>query len=184
MGERRNRTGTAYALTTFAAIQHGRTEEVRAVIEGVGRGPQSPLARLPQLHLSRLHIFDHLIYQGPPQRRDALKSDYLVFTAVFDGEVDAFLDGIAERLPREAESWWRPCIGFPGCSDRAAFRRWIRAHQRHTSLFGVASPGVTVQDVLYSLDLRERVADFAIEAQGLGANELQQRFRQTFAENR
>lgn len=183
MGDRRNRTGTAYALTTFAPILHGRTEEVRAVIERLPRGAQSPLARLPQLHLSRLHIFDHLIYQGAPQRRDALKSDYLVFTAVIDGTLDAFLDGIAERLPEEATAWWGACIGFPGLSDRPAFRRWIRHHQRHTSLFAVASPGLSVQDVLYSLDLRERVTDFAIAAQGLGARELQQRFLQTFAED-
>ena len=35
--------------------------------------------------------------------------------------------------------------------------------------------------MLESLELRERIIDFAIEAQGLDAAELQARFRETFA---
>lgn len=184
MGESRNRTGTAYALTTFAPILPGHTEDVRAVIEGLPRGAHAPIARLKQVHLSRIQIFDHLVYQGAPQKPDKLQNDYLVFTAVFDGELDAFLDDLMRYLPEEADSWWRHCVGYPGLSDGGAFRAWIRQVQRHTSLFAVASPGVTVQEVLGALDLRERVAEFAIAAQGLSAAELQQSFLQNFPEAR
>jgi hypothetical protein len=181
MGESRNRTGTAYALTVFTAIDPGRTEDVRAIIDNVPRAQASPLARLKQVHLSRLQIFDKLVYQGPSQKPDKLNNDYLVFTAVIDRELDKFLDDIIALVP-EADQWWRHCVAYPGFSDPAAFKKWIRHNQRHTSLFAVASPGQSVQDVQHSLALREQVLDFAIKTQGLSAEELQQRFNQTFVE--
>ena len=181
MGDIRNRTGTAYALTVFTAIDPGRTEDVRNIIDNVPRGAASPLARLRQVHLSRLQIFDKLVHQGPSQTPDQLKNHYLVFTAVIDGDVDTFLDDIIALVP-EADQWWRHCVAYPGFSDPAAFKKWIRHNQRHTSLFAVASPGQSVQDVQESLATRERVLEFAISAQGLSAEELQQRFNQTFVE--
>jgi hypothetical protein len=182
MGESRNTTGCAYALTTFAAIIPGHEDEVRATIEGLPRGQASPLARLENVHTSRLQIFDHLVYQGPPQQREELQSNYLVFTAAFDGALDPFLDALIDRLAPEADSWWRHCIGYPGLADRVAFKRWLRRSQVHTSLFGVASPNQTVATVLESLALREKVLAFAISVQGLPANEVQERFRRTFVE--
>lgn len=182
MGESRNITGTAYALTMFTAIIPGHEEEVRAVIESVPLGKDSPLARLGTVHTSRLQIFDHLVYQGPPAQRDELKGNYLVFTAAFDGTLDPFLDALIARLGPEADSWWRHCVGYPGLADRAAFGRWVRHNQLHTSLFAVASKNESVANVVESLALREKVLAFAISVQGLPASEVQERFRRTFAE--
>lgn len=175
-----NRVGTAYALTTFAPILPGHEGAVREHIEALPRGPESPLARLDQLHYSRLQIFDHLVHQGGGQRPDRLESDYLVFTGSFDGERDAFLDAICERLPAEADGWWGHCVGYPGTRDRAAFRRYIERIQIPTALFASAYPTATLADVRESLALRERVLEFAIAAQTVEPAELQRRFRETF----
>lgn len=183
MGESRNRTGTAYALTVITAITPGHEEEVRETIESLPRGPEAPIARLGSVHTSRLQIFDHLVYQGAPQKADKLRSNYLVFTAAFDGaDLDPFLDSIVDTIPDEADSWWRHCVAYPGMADRAAFRRWIRHNQVHTSLFAVASPGRSVSDVVESLETRERVLEFAMANQGVDAVELQRRFRRAFVE--
>ena len=64
IGDRVNRNGSAYALTVFTAIVPGHEADVKRVIEGLGRGTDSPLARLTQLHTSRLQIFDRLVHQG------------------------------------------------------------------------------------------------------------------------
>jgi hypothetical protein len=181
MGEHGNVTGTAYALTVFTAIIPGHEAEVRTTIEGLPRGPKSPIARLGTVHTSRLQIFDRLVYQGPSQKRDSLNSNYLVFTAAFDGELEPFLDSVVDRLP-EADSWWRHCVAYPGLAERAPFKRWIRHNQIPTSLFAVNSPNERVSDVVESLALREKVLDFAISAQGLDAGELQKRFQRTFVE--
>jgi hypothetical protein len=62
-----------------------------------------------------------------------------------------------------------------------AFKRFIRDYQVDSNLFAAAYPQGTVAGVHEALALRTRIVDFAAGAQGLGAVELQQRFRETFA---
>jgi hypothetical protein len=180
MGAARNRVGTAYGLTIFTPIVAGREDELRAHLEGLPQGADSALARLEQLHTSRLQIFDHLVHQGAGQKPDRLKSNYFVFTASFDGDLDDFLEAICERLAPEADALWGHCAGYPGTSDRAAFKRYIADHQVHTNLFASAYPKASVSRVRDSLALRERVVDFAADAQGLDAAALKERFLSTF----
>ena len=71
--------------------------------------------------------------------------------------------------------------GPAGSADAAAFARWVGDHQIDSSLFASAHPEARVPHVLESLELRERIVDFAIEARGFDARELQRRFRETFA---
>lgn len=180
MSERRNRVGGAYALTVFTPILPGHEDELRAYLAGLPVGEHSPLARLDRLHLSRIQIFDELVYQGPPQKPDRLTSSQLLFTSTFDGELDPYLDDICDRIPHDADTWWGHCVGYPGTADRAAFRRYIRKHKVDTDLVASAIPNATVQHVRESLALRDRIAAFAADAQGLDAAALQARFRETF----
>jgi hypothetical protein len=180
MAESRNRVGGAYALTTFAPIIPGHEEELRAHIEGLPTGAESPLARIDALHLSRIQIFDHLVHQSERHKLDHLELNYLVFTSSFDGDLDAYLDAICDRIPADADGWWSHCVGYPGTADRAAFGAWIKTHQRHTNLFASAYPTGTVAKVRDSLELRERIVDFAADAQGLDAAALKERFLSTF----
>ncbi len=181
MGESRNRVAGAYALTTFAPIIPGHEEELLAYIEGLPTAAASPLARLDTLHLSRIQIFDRLVHQGPDHKLDQLESNWLVFTSSFDGELDDYLDLICDRIGDEADGWWSHCVGYPGTADRAAFKAWIKVHQRHTHLFANAYHGGTVAKVREGLALRDQIVDFAAGAQGLDAAELKERFLSTFA---
>ncbi len=180
MSEYRNRVGGAYGLTTFASILPGHVDEVEAYIESMPVGADSPLARLDQLHLSRIQIFRELVHQGGAHDIDVLDAPQLVFTSSFDGELDPYLDAICDRVP-EADKWWGFCVGYPGRSDKAAFRAWIRAHKIDAQLFASAYPNSTVQQVREALALREQVVEFAAESQGLDAAALQERFLATFA---
>jgi hypothetical protein len=183
VGESRNRTGTAYALTVFTAITPGREAAVLEYIEGLPRGEDAPIARLGTVHTSRLQIIDQLVYQGGEQIRDELKNAYLVFTAAFDGTtLDPFLDALTEKVP-EAHEWWRHCVGYPGIQNRDAFKRWIRHNNINAGLFAVAYPNESVKAIEAALSLRQRIVDFAFEAQGLDAAQLQDRFRRTFAQD-
>ncbi len=181
MGERGNKDGVHYALTVFAPVTPGHETAAREAIDALAWGEASPLARLEQLHYSRLQIFDHLVHPGPKVKPDHLTTNYMVFTATISGDAEAFLDAICERLPAEADSWWSHCIGYPGTSDRIAFKRYMRAHQLLSSSFASSFQG-SVPEVLESLDARRRVVDFAIAAQGLDAEELHRRFYATFGE--
>jgi hypothetical protein len=184
MAEYRNRVGGVYALTVFTPILAGHEDELRAHLDALPVGAESPLARLDRLHLSRIQIFDELVDQGAPHRRETLKSHHLLFTSTVDGDLDPYLDAICERIGPEADGWWGHCLGYPGTADRAAFKAYIRAHKVDTGLLAVANPGATVQDVRESLALRERVVDFAADAQGLDAPTLRERFLAAFGDVR
>jgi hypothetical protein len=166
-----NRVGVAYSLTVIAPVVAGREQEAREAIEAL---PVDFLARLENLHFSRIHVVSELVFQGPRQRhRDHLKASQLVFTSTFDGELEAYL----EALRPVADTWWRFCVGYPG----EDFARWVREHQVDSALFASAHPEATVPRVLESLALRDRIVDFAIEARGLAPADLQRRFCERFA---
>ena len=114
-----------------------------------------------------------LVHQGPKQRhRDHLRAAQLIFTSTFDGRsLEPYLEALRTRA--EPDTWWRFCAGYPGSGDAAAFAGWVRAHQIDSSLFASAHPQARVPHVLESLELRERIIDFAIEAHGLDAAALQ-----------
>jgi hypothetical protein len=160
----------------MAPILAGREQEAREALEAF----DAPLARLQNLHFSRIHVVDELVHQGPKQRhRDHLSSAQLIFTSTFDGlSLSPYLEELRTRA--EPDTWWRFCVGYPGSRDAAAFERWVRAHQINSSLFASAHPEARVPRVLESLALRERIIDFASEAQRLDAATLQARFRETF----
>jgi hypothetical protein len=175
MADRRNWVGGAYALTTMAPLIAGHEDAAQAYVDALPLGAESPLSRLPQLHLSRIQLFRELVYQGEPQAPTTLKSAYLVFTSSIDGPLDPYLDAIAELVP-EADGWWGHCAGYPGREDRSAFRAWVRAHKVDTNLFASAYPNAPVPEVREALELRERVVAFAAGAQGLDDATLRQRF--------
>ena len=176
----RRRAGGAYALTTFARVLPGKAEELEAHLRKLPRGPESPFARLPMLHIARVQVFTELVHQGPKQRHtDTLRHAHLVFTSTLDGALDAYLDALAERVP-EADEWWGRCVGYPGRADRAAFRAFVRRIEAPPGLFQTAVPNATVQDLRESLALRERVIEFAHATQGLPAADLRQRFDAEF----
>jgi hypothetical protein len=179
MAEWRNRTGGVYALTTFASILPGHVDEVQRYLDTLPEGEHSPLARLSQLHLSRIHIFTELVDQ-PGHPAEKLDAPQLVFTSSFDGSLDRYIEDLRTKVP-ECDEWWGRCVGYPGRSDAAAFRAYIRAHKIDTQLFANAYHGATVQDVKRALATRERVIDLAVAGQGMDAAELQRRFRAEFA---
>ena len=169
-----NRVGVAYSLTVIAPVATGREEEAREALEAL---PPDLLRGLGTLHFSRIHVVSDLVFQGPQQRhRDHLRAGHLVFTSTFDGDLEPYL----EALRPLADTWWQFCAGYPGSAGEA-FVPWVRKHQLDSSLFASAHPEATVPGVLESLDLRERIVDFAIEARALEPAELQRRFRDAFA---
>jgi hypothetical protein len=172
--------GSAYALTTFARVLPGKADELEAYLAELPKGAESPFARLEMLHIARVQLFRGLVHQGPAQKHtDTLQNTHLVFTSTIDGDLDPYLDALAERVP-EADEWWGRCAGYPGRADAAAFRAWVRSKQVDTNLFQSAIPDAKVGEVREALALRERVIDFAVETQSLDAATLQERFRSTF----
>ena len=178
--DRGNRLGTAYALTTFARVQDGLADELEAYLDALPVGADSPFARIDTLHTARVQLFRALVHQGPKQKHtDTLRHAHLVFTSTIDGDLDPYLERLRERVP-ECDEWWGRCVNYPGRGSAKAFRDYVRSIQARPGLFRSAMPDASVGEVREALALRERVIDFAVEAQGLSADEVRTRFQERF----
>ena len=151
-------------LRTFCAVVPlDDAEAARTEIEGWPLGEQSPFARLPATHFARFVIIPGLERQVVDQPADDLASPYLMFSAFFDGEHDAYLTALCEQAGDEADRAWRHCRGYPGHPARsgATFRRWLDAHRvPATAIFG-AYPDKSVQEVRDALAFRDAFREFA-----------------------
>ena len=185
MAEYRNRVGGVYALTVFTPIVPGHEDELRAHLEALPVGAESPLARLDELHLSRIQIIDALVDQGPPHRR---------------GDAEAPPPALHEHGRRRA----RPLPRRDLRAHRRGGRRLVgalrrlpghrrprgvqaldpRPQGRHAACSPWPIPGGPCRTCVESLALRERVVAFAAAAQGLDAAALHERFLASFADVR
>ena len=176
-----NTSGQAYGLTVLTPIEIGSEAILRAYIEGMPEDEKSPFAQLPGTHFVRLVIIDQLKYQGEPQDRDTLHSEYLLFESNFDThDLDGYLTAMCRNLPEIVNQIWGRCAMFPGTADEAAFLTYMKHNQVPVTFFYTAYPDATLEDVRSALRFREQFTRFAVDSQGLEAGALQERFRAAF----
>ncbi|MGI8595036.1 MAG: hypothetical protein ACR2ML_11845 [Solirubrobacteraceae bacterium] len=176
----RNVFGQAYSLTVLTPVLPERLNALAGHLDALPGAGQSPLARVPGTHFARWVVIDDVIYQGPPQPRDALAAPRLLFTSNFDGPLEPYLEALRTELGVEADAIWSHCTGYPGRGEPGPWAEWLRAHQVDSALFFSAYGDQTVSEVRENLELRSRLMRLALEAQGLTPAKLQSRFKEDF----
>lgn len=176
-----NTSGQAYSLMVMTPVLPGREAPLQDVLRALPAGEDSPLARMGTTHFARWLVLHDLVYQGPPQQPDSLKSPYLVFVTSFDGDLDGYLAGMRTLMANEADAVWSNCVGYPGSTDPAGFSAYMMHNQIESTVFVSAYPDATVADVRASLLLRRQLTEFAIAAQGMDAPAVQREFLIRFA---
>ena len=177
-----NSLGGIYGLTVLTPILPGQEAGLREYLEGMGKGPESPLADLPETHVARWVIIPKLTYQGPPQRPDELRSQQLLFSSTFDGPRDLYLDRLCTVMPEHVDAIWQSCAGYPGpvAENPEGVRRYLLHNQVATGLFFAAYSHVTVEQVRDCLRRRELLGNFLTKSFE-GPAELQAAFRESFS---
>ncbi|MDQ4098021.1 MAG: hypothetical protein M3144_09165 [Actinomycetota bacterium] len=179
-----NVVGQSYALTVLTPIIAGHEIQLRAALRSLPVGGDSPLARVPRTHFGRWVIVPQPAFEGPPQRPDPWKSQYLIFTSCFDGDLDSYLYDLCTLMGDDADRVWSHCVGYPGSAEPAAFARYLRHNQVDTQVFFAAYPDATVDDVRESLARRDQLLAFVLATQGVDDLELHHRFREAFGGGR
>lgn len=175
-----NTCGNATTTTVFAPVAPGREDDLQAVLLALPTGDAGPFLRLGNTHFARFVLIDRLEYEAAPQKPDHLKSHYLLFNALFDGPLDAFIDGMLDHLPEVMDAVFGHCVAYPGSADRAGVHRYLRHNELEATFFFAAYAQSTLPDVRRALALRERFTRFALANQGAPAADLQARFREEF----
>ena len=177
-----NLAGRAYALTVLTPVMPGHDALLRQCLAKLNRGAASPLASLPATHFARWVVFDRPAHTGAPLQSNAQGSPHLLFDSCLDGDRDEYLEAMRTGMSAVADAIWEHCVGYPGSGDAQAFATYFRRHHVDASLFLAAYPAATVQDVRASLDLRQRLVDFAVSTQEFAPPALLDAYREAFPE--
>jgi hypothetical protein len=179
-----NQNGSVYGLTLLSPIIEDANAtpshdlQIRAYLAQLSTRQDSPFAIAPGTHLARLVVMDDVIYVGMPSCEEHLKSKYLVFESNCDGDLDSYLDGLANAIPTHLDAIWGHCVGYParGAADRQAFIAYMKACQLETTFYFAAVNDKTVPATLQALHIQTAVADFIASHQGADPVTLQRDF--------
>ncbi|MEO6912164.1 MAG: hypothetical protein ABI158_14710 [Edaphobacter sp.] len=185
-----NKSGSVYGLTILSPIiddakaTPSHDLQIRAYLATLATDDRSPFALAPGTHLARLVVMDDVIYVGMPACEEHLKSKYLVLESNFDGELDAYLGGLADSVPGQLDSIWGHCVAYPGAANRQAFIDYMKACQLDTTFYFAAVNDKSLPETLRALHTRSAVADFIASHQGMDPVRLQAEFIQFITELR
>jgi hypothetical protein len=169
-----NLAGRAYALTVLTAVMPGHEAPLRHCLAKLNRGEASPLASLPATHFARWVVFERPAHTGG--------STHLLFDSCLDGDRDEYLEALRTVISAEVDAIWKHCVGYPGSGEAQEFATYFRRHQVDARLFLAAYPVASVQEVRSSLELRQRLIDFAVATQGFDALALLAAYREGFTD--
>jgi hypothetical protein len=185
-----NKSGNAYGLTLLCPILQGLPKKapegmndqtyadlIRFQLQQLRVSEGSPMARVPNTYLSRLFVLNDVPYQGWPATREHLKSNYLVFSSNFHGELEDYLKGMWSAVELEIRTILQYCVGFDRVTNAATFIDYVKACQVTTTFFFNGSTDEPLAAQLKSLYLKQELSRFAFANQGKSPAELQAAFR-------
>lgn len=131
----------------------GQADAARAAIVAL----DEPFARVPGTHLARVQVLE----------------EHVLVAADYDGGLESWL-GVAAR---ELEPVLALCASWPGTEDPEQLLRWVRERELEAGFSVVGAPHATVEEIGAALELRERLAAFAADTEGLDDAALHEAWR-------
>jgi hypothetical protein len=138
------------------------TNEIAARIAAVSESTTpSPFAKCPMLHFARLVVLDDLIPKLGSSPAASLRTNYLLFVAAIDGELDDFLDCLHAADPKFVQDVWGRCLGYPEDGRGPVFlRRYIARSLLPVQLPYVAFPEHTALDIRGAVSIHADMLDW------------------------
>ncbi|MFT5644766.1 MAG: hypothetical protein ACI83P_002327 [Janthinobacterium sp.] len=179
---------------------------IRSLLGDWNREENSPMALVPNTYLCRYFVLDDVVNQSlagagaldtrsdflpftpDAMRRNALpyqdhlKSRYLVFSSDFHAgpgaDLDAYLRGMWDAMSVRIREIWAYCYGFEQVDNAGQFISYIKKCQLPAALYFVGANDDSLAEQLKALYLKQELARFATDNQGLDAATLRLRMQQ------
>jgi hypothetical protein len=146
-----NINGKVYAMNAITPMKPWKTWILRAIFFTLGhvKPLQQDLINLSFIQFARWVIIpkNSFPFLGQPQRRDAMKYDYLLFFSNFNGTWNQYIDAFSAVLSRGLNLIWRWSEKFPGSVPVTGFKEYIAHIQFDTDYYYTAYPQATANDV-------------------------------------
>lgn len=176
-----NVSGQAYGFLAMTPIKPGEEVALRAYLEGLRERAERPFEASPRTHMARFVIVTdfHNDPSFKQRKEEHLAIPTLIFSSNLDGDIDTYLDEIAEVLAPHVPEIWGRCIGGP--TDAMGLKAYLKHNQIDCGFFYAAYGQATVKKVKASLEQRDKLTAFATRTQGMEPAELQRAFIEEFA---
>jgi hypothetical protein len=168
-----NQSGNAYGLTVLCPLKNDSEDNqsyaalVRDRLRKLPLDEKSPLAAVPNTYLCRMFVLDDVFYQGDPAQEDRLKSKYLVLVVELHGDRDTWLRGMWERAQECIRPIWKYCVAFKDVRSADDWVDYIERCQVETTFYFMGSTDKPLAEQLKALYLKQELAQFALEHQGV-----------------
>ena len=104
----------------------------------------------------------------PSSPGERLHYRYLFFESNFDGPWQHYIDAFAYVIPKDIRLTWGRGIGFPYPPPAEPLKAWIARNSMEGGTYYCAYPEASTRMVRSALDVRERFARAARDAERLG----------------
>jgi hypothetical protein len=147
--------------------RHAETTRIAKLIASVGASSAaSPFAMCPMLHMARFVVLDDVRPRLGSTPSSSLRTNYLLFVAAIDGQLDDFLDCLYAVDPKFVHGVWGRCLGYPedarGDSRRGPvfLRRYVKRSLLPVQLPFVAFPGHSALDIRGAVSLHANMLEW------------------------
>jgi hypothetical protein len=176
-----NVSGQAYGFLAMTPIKPGEEEPLRTYLDGFRDRGERPLEKVAGTHMARFVMVPdfHHDKKWRQRKEEHLAIPTLIFSSNLDGDIDSYLDRLAEGMAEHVAEIWGRCVGGP--HDAKGLKAYLKHNQIDCGFFYAAYGEATVPKVKASLAQRDKLMDFATRSQGMKPAELQQAFIKEFA---
>ncbi|MFI5231079.1 MAG: hypothetical protein ACHQSE_01080 [Gemmatimonadales bacterium] len=175
-----NTLGRLFCLTLLTPI---RPQWVAVLNAAMWLGKFVPFAQKHILQFNFIHfvrwsIVKEMPYNGPPQTRDRLKYQYLLFESNFDGPWQHYIDAFAYCIPADIRFVWGRGPAFPGPPPAEPLKRWIAMNSMEGGTYYCAYPHASTRMVKSALITRDRLKRLVAESRTAGPDEFMAHYEQ------
>jgi hypothetical protein len=167
----------ARPVTVLCPVGPGSVDSLKATLASLAEEDPGLLGRTGTTHFGRWVVIERLPDEDGLASSDELSVPYLLFTSNIDGTRHRYLRKLVEVSPQAMHRIWSHCIGYPLPAGDAALVDYLCRMQIRTNLFFSPYPRASVPKVSSVVSLRKSFINFAVEADGMGPEELRDRFR-------
>ena len=164
-------------LGMLTAVLDGHEHPLRAAIAALATHSASPFAKVRGTHNGRWVVVNTDSSPSAPLRAGGLDKPVLMCAAVIDRDPTEWLYDLLAALGPTADDIWSHCPGWPDDGDARV--EYLLAHRTKASL-DFATWDAPVETIREALELRSRVAAFAVRTQALTGDELLSVYREEF----
>lgn len=128
------------------------------------------------IHFVRWAVVKRMPYNGPPQQRESLNYQYLLFESNFDGPWQHYIDAFAYCIPLNIRVVWGRGIAFPAPPPAEPLKRWIAANSMEGGSYYCAYPNASTRVVQSALVVRDALDELVRKSRALAPEEFRREY--------